>query len=539
MKVQRLGFLGWSFLLLTGVQGCGPKAGSKGPAGNGAGQVEQAFTKAARDYGIPVRYLMAVGYLESHLSSDPATATYASLTDPHASVDRGTVMTQTAFGVSTLTLGLDPAQEASRLLETQIDAYAHWVSDRLKSANVSLPQDPKTAEERFYWIENLALLQRKGVAQRRNVQIVFANELIATLNRGFLWQDPRDSAMVRLEPESTPLSQASFPANARNWLQLSELDAQLYTATYLPLVTVPSGEVKNKPKRVEVIQCPMSLSACLELQTRGDDSEIRLAAHYIIPADKTIFNKSLQVSNHNEALVVTNLRGENVAVQDAIVIMLTGDSGRPIQGQRSPALPTWFSDAQLRSMGQVINDICTLLSQKDSEVKREECMSIGGEKGIKFRGQELRDDYRWGDIPDFDPTIFEAYVRSPSGLGAEIAFEVDQGKKYISAGENLSLTMLLDPQARTVELERLSRCQSGRVVWEPVRTKQIRNDRRITFQESYFDAGPNKNGEQFFRVRVYGKDTRLLGWSITNVLLRGYEEDLASASEKFCSSRNF
>jgi len=354
------------------------------------------------------------------------------------------------------------------------------------------------------------------------------------LNKGFLWQDLKDGAMVKLEPEPTPLSPETFPTNARNWFQLSELDAQLYVATYLPLVTVPSGEVKNKPKRVEVIHCPMSLSACLELQTRGEESEARLAAHYIVPSDKSIFSKSLQVADHSEALVVTNNQGQNVTVQDAIIVMLTGDSGRLQKGKRQPALPTWFSDGQLRAMGQIINDVCTLLSQRDPEVKREECMSPRGDRGVKFRSFNANGDYQWGDIPDFDATIFEAYVRSPSGLGAEVAFELDPGKKFFNAGENLSLTLVFDPQARTIEIERLTRCESGRVIWEPVRTKQLRNERRLSFQESYFDSGPNQNGEQFFRARVYGKDTRLLGWSITPALLRGYEDGRVYASEKFC-----
>lgn len=516
------------------VTHCGPKPGAKGPSGNGMGNAEKAFSQAAATYGIPVRYLMAVGYLESHLTAEPATAAYEAPSAGAEPALHGTILTQTAFGLPFQTLGLDPGQDSARDLATQIDSYAKWLSSQLQQGNVRLPSDPKTSEDRFYWIENISLLQRKGVAQRRNVQIVFARELISVLNKGFIWQDPQDGAMVKLDPEPTPLSPETFPANARNWFQLSELDAQLYIATYLPLVTVPSGEVKNKPKRVEVIHCPMSLSACLELQTRGDESESRLAAHYIVPSDKSIFSKSLQVADHSEALVVTNGRGENVTIQDAILVMLTGDSGRPHKGRRVPALPTWFSDGQLRAMGQIINDVCTLLSQRDADVKREECMNPRGERGVKFRSINEHGDYQWGDIPDFDTTIFEAYVRSPSGLGAEVAFELEPGKKFFNAGENLSLTLVFDPQARTVEIERLTRCENGRVIWEPVRTKQMRNERRLNFQESYFDAGPNQNGEQFFRARVYGKDTRLLGWSITPALLRGYEEGKAFASEKFC-----
>lgn len=537
MRVRRLSHLCWSLALTSSLVSCGSKSGSKGPKGNEAGRTEKAFSKASKEYGIPIRYLMAVGYLESHLSSKPATASYASLTDASQTVAKGTILTQTAFGIPFATLGLDSAQESSHNLETQIGAYARWLAGELKSGNVTLPPNPHTPEEHFYWIENLALTQRKGVTQRRNVQIVFARELIGTLNHGFIWQDPQDGALLRLDPEAKPLSPDTFPPNARNWLQLSELEAQLYVATYLPLVTVPSGEIKNRPKRVEVIHCPLSLSACLELQTRGTESEIRLAAHYIIPADKTVFSKSLQVADQGEALVVTDRRGENVTIQDAIVIMLTGDSGRPDEGKRLPAFPTWFSDAQLRTMGQVINDVCTLLSQRYEDVKREECMGFGGEKGIRFRHHAGGEAYLWGDIPDFDRTIFEAYVRSPSGLGAEVAFDFDQGKKYVGAGETLSLTLVFDPQARTIEIERLSRCEGGRVIWEPVRTKQVRNERRFALEEAYFDAGPNQNGEQFFRARVYGKDTRLIGWTITPALLRGYEEGPAFASEKLCISR--
>jgi hypothetical protein len=531
------------FVVLAAVASCGPSK----KAGNGEGAkpapVEAAFSLSARQGGIPVRFLMAVGYLESRLTPQNATANYVALDNATDPVARGTVMTQTAFGQTFEALGLDPAMEDSQALEVQIRAYSEWV--RTQVASLNLPANPRTPEEKFYWIENLANLQRRGITQRRNVQILFARELIRVLNEGFVWQDPRDGSKIALDPETPPIDIEKFPENGRNWLTMVELDSQVgLSASFLPLASASwDDEFENVPRRIEVIHCPLSLSGCLELQSRGAESDIHLAAHYVIPAfvqspkEKDIINKVVQIAEHKKALILTNNRGESYPVTDAIVIALVGNSGRLVAGERQPAEPTWFSDRQLRFLGQLVVDLCQYMSQKTPEaVRYEACIATTGDLGVQFRHQGDSEEYRWGDIPDFDRNIFEAYIRSPNGLGTEVAFEFDRSRREFRAGETVSFNVLFNAIAQQVKVERLARCRDGTTVWELVSNDDVRGKTRLPFQKVFFDGGPNRNGEQFFRARVYGQDSRLIGWHVNKVALRDYEKEPRFASEEYCKS---
>lgn len=530
---------------LLGLSACGEKS-KKGGGGRAVGKVENAFNLASAKTGIPVRFLMAAGYLESRLVPDNATSNYVSLDNSAESVARGTVITQTAFGLSYEKLGLDATKTNSSTIEVQIEAYSRWLSTTLKESGVTLTANPRTQEEKFYWIENLALLHRQGVEQRRAVQVMFARELVNVLNTGFIWQDPRGDETLHLAKETPAINidGTDFPQSGKNWFKLTYSNGiDLRDVPYFRLATLPNGTVTNNPRRVEIIHCPLTLSACLELQTRSQDGDaelgsyVYLSAHYAIPSDADIYDRRpiIQVASHNQAVTLTDSRGENVKVQDAIVIMLTGNSGRTVAGTRQPAIPTWFTSNQLKAMAGLINDVCTLLStQEQDPVNREECMKPEGDLGLHFRRQGSSEEYRWGDIADFDETIFNAYVRNPGGLSDEVAFELAQGNREFVAGANIPLTVMFNSSAREVQFERLNRCQSGKLVWVPVRIQQVRGENRAAFAEAYFDSGPNRNGEQFFRARVYGKDTKLMGWAIEQVFIKGYEKDPTFASEKYC-----
>ena len=540
--LQQWRAVAWVLCAVGLAAGCGPRKIEDGPRGPSYGPVEGAFVESARASGIPMRYLLAAGYLESRLSPTNATANYLTMGKDDRPKPRGTLMTQTAFGLTFKDLGLDPAKDTSQQLPTQVPAYGQWLQAKLQASGVKLAADPRDPQEHFHWIENLALLHRRGLAQRRNVQILFARELIRILNEGFTWQDPETGERVMLEPQTPPIDINAFAQDGKNWFAgMSLLDAELHQATYLPLVTVPSGEFVNQPRRIEVIHCPLALSACLELQTRSQESDVRIAAHYVVPpvttADSSpdpMLNRILQVADHKDALVITSSKGQSVPIEDAIVIMLVGNSGRSVGGERIPAVPTWFTDLQLRAMGQLVNDLCTLLAQKDSGVNRDACMASGGQKGVTFHHQAASEELRWGDIADFDPNIFGAYLRNPGGLGTEVAFTFESGDRRFVAGSTIPLQVLFDSSARQIVLERLSRCPNRRVVWEPLRIEQVRGEHQSRFLETLHDSGPNHNGEQFFRVRVYGKDGHLMGWAIDQVFQSGFESDAVFASDETC-----
>jgi hypothetical protein len=534
-------------LTLFGASACGKKP-KDGGGGRAVGKVEQAFLDASAATGVPVRFLMAAGYVESRLVAENATSNYVSLDNSTDPVPRGTVMTQTAFGLTYEKIGLDPAKEGSTTLEVQIEAYARWVASSLSSGGISLAPNPVSREEKHYWLENLALLHRSGVEGVRAVQVMFAREMIATLNDGFTWQDPRGDEILKLAAETPPIDidAADYPQSGKNWFKIpSRRGLDLQSVRYFQLATLPSGTVINDPVRIEVIHCPLTLSACLELQTRSQDGDaqlgsyVYLSAHYVIPSDVDVYDPDpldvLQVAPHDQAVTITDGRGENVKVQDAIVIMLTGNSGRTVAGTRQPAVPTWFSNGQLMAMSDLINQLCTKLSTKDENpINRDDCLKTEGDRGIQFRHQGDSEEYRWGDIADFDATIFNAYIRNAGGLSDEVAFELKNGNREFRAGTQVPLTVLFNSSAREVQIERLRRCQSGKLIWETVSNEQVRAGNRVVVAKPFFDSGPNHSGEQFFRARVYGADTKLTGWAIESVNLTGYDKEPSFASEKNC-----
>lgn len=542
-------------LAAVGLGACGKKPGGSS-GGRPVGKVEQAFLQASQETGIPARFLMAAGYSESQLVPKNASASYVSLTDSADEVARGTALTQTAFGLTYEALGLDPAKDESTTLEVQILAYARWLAATLQEHGVTLAANPRTQEEKFYWLENLALLHRQGVDERRAVQVLFGFELMETLNQGFTWQDPdRSGEVLRLDPEVPKIDVQSedFPQSGKNWFNLVPTQGiNLNTVSYLRLPTVPSGTVPNKPRGIRVIHCPLSLSGCLDLQTRTQDGDaavgsyVYLSAHYVIPADPAVYDNvrvdAIQLVPHNEAVTVTDNLGKNEKIQDSIVIMLTGNSGRTVDGTRQPAIPTWFRSTQLQSMATLINDVCTVLARPADPndpnatppVDRAACMGVDGDNGVRFRHQGESEEYRWGDIADFDATIFEAYLRNSGSLRDEVAFEMSRGVREFRAGTALPLTVLFNSTAQEVKLERLNRCANGKLIWEQVRNQQVRSTNRAIFSETFFDSGPNRNGEQFFRVRVYGNDTKLQGWSIERVYLTGFDAEPRFASEDLC-----
>jgi hypothetical protein len=518
---------------------CGEKRPNSKKSSSKRGRVDAAFASASKKYKIPARFMMATAYLESRLSPENALAHYVDPNDPANAVLRGTVMTQTAFGLTFDQLGLDPLKEESHTLEAQIDAYGNWLHTN-SSDSTYLTSSPKTLDEKYFWIDTLAKLHRAGEIGRRNVQILFAKELIQILNEGFIWQDSRNGQVLKVAKESPSINVSNFEQDIQKWFELDTPAgvSELPTATYLTLATIPPGDLKNKPKRVVVIHCPLTLSACLELQNSKEDTDeyVHLETHYVIPPiynnTDIDFARVYQVAKHDNARIITNSRGEHLPVEDAIVVMLVGNSGRIVEGERYPAKPTWFTDKQLRRMGQMINDICTYLSSHNG-VDRNKCLSTEGNLGVQFHSRGYSEEYRWGDIADFDPSIFQAYLASAGGLGTEVAFEFKGNRKEFKAGQ-IPLKILFNPIVTNVELERLSRCRDGRVVWERVETEEVRGQRKIQFKKAIYDSGPNRNGEQFFRARVFDKNAQLVGWSIDQIYLRKFEEGERFAPSGAC-----
>ena len=513
-------------------QACGKKKSSSSP-GPSVGPIESAFQKAAASNNLPVRFVLAAAWVESRLAPSRSSTPYVNPSDQSDQVYKGLRLSQTAFGLTQEQLGVS-GQENAETLSVQVAAYAALLKDRVSSLKLS--RSPATAEEKFQWIWEMAQLHRDGLTGRRNVQIIFANELISAMNQGFVWQDSDTGEVITMQKEIPALKIQDFPVDRQALFQLDTMSGQVRRAEFLHLVNSSGGgQVRNEPQRIEIVHCPLTLSACLELQTKGQGDEVRLGSHYLIPEDPIeggYVDRALQVALHDEVVSLTGTDGNFRTVQDAIVVTLVGNSGRYIQGKRVPAIPTWMTSNQLRLLGGLVNDICARLAT-DNSVDFNACISIGGANGVRFRNP-AGEDYRWGDIPDFDETIFRAHIASGGALQDATAFEFGSESRRFAAGQLIPLVLRFGPRAKLIELESLVRCADQRVVWAPEQAIEVRSITKRTIEVEKNYAGPNDNGDHFFRARVLGANGEVIGWAVDRIYLSNFAKVGNVAPSKYC-----
>lgn len=486
-------------------------------------RVEQAFTNAAQTSGVPVRLLLASAFVESGLRAEQSSAMYQSDGQP---VGKTTARGESAVGFSFAELGL---QNDAGLID-QITAYGELLKSKLSGLNLS--STAVTTEEKMRWIWALSKVHRGQNAQQ-NLLSVFSQELIRTLNQGFLVQD-RDGMVAHLEREVAPLREEDLPENYRRDLQLDMYHADIRSAHLFSLVRSNPNEGTNTPSSIEVVHCPFTLSACIELQYSQASDMAPLGAHYIVPASDNEVPGTLQFAHHDEVVSLISSDGSIERVNNRIVIMLAGLSGRYKEGRRVYADPLWMTDFQLRALGAAVNEICSAISRSNG-VNIDECRSVGGAKGVYFRSQK-GETFHWGDVADFDETIFGPYLQVSDNISANTTITVAPDGVQ-QAGSSFQLTAGFQVTTRRVEIERLVRCSSSdqRVVWEPVDQRQVRNITRHSFDNVWYDAGPNGTGDQFFRVKATGDGGRFMGWSTKKVQMRGFEKDMVpEAPSKYC-----
>lgn len=526
-------------ILLPIVAACGgEKRKHKAEEGKPT-SIHGIFQHAASTYGIPSRFLLAAAYLESGITPTKSTSLYANSANG-SNGKLGVRVGETAFGLTREKLGMPNDDGLADSLEKQIDAYCRLLKAEVLNAKLNLPANPGDSENKFRWIWQMAQFHRDGIAQRRNVQVLFANELIDILNNGFEWQDPKSAEFISFPPENPPIKKHELALDQQKLFRLNTPRAEIANAKFFPLTRVDSAERQNHPKHIEIVHCPFSLSGCLEL-LQHKDNEVEIGAHYIVPAELTdsselgeIVTQVFQVAHHEEVVEITSASGGVQFIDDAIVIMMSGRSGRMNNGVREPARPGWYTVAQLKALGNLINDLCLALSQGDPAVKVDECVSMKGSSGLHFHQQGVSEVLRWGDIPDFDETIFAAYIANPTGLpGGDAAFDFGNAHRY-TAGQVVPIKAVFPPSARIVELEELVRCPDGKLVWSSLSTEHVRSTSRVSINKSFWDAGPNGNGEHHFRIRVFAGIDELIGWDVDQVFIQNFDAEAPSFSSKEC-----
>jgi len=487
---------------------CGDNKDDQNGGKNGRTASETAFYNTANEQQIPVRLLIASGYLESGLN--PKAAGTANLVGP--------ARAESAFGMPRSVLGVAEGSGGDRL-SAQIEAYGRWVSRNLSGG---LKATPETDEDKFQWIWAFAEIHRSDDSTR----VLYAKEFISLLNRGFQWVDPETFQILTVEPESPSIDPENMREVFRNHLELSGLtygspDA-VDSSQYLPRKQQGSHGQKQNPKKVRVIHCPFSFSTCVQMQLWDGKSEkdFWLGAHYLIPQDASQHRSPLQIELHNRAVPFTQDNGELGFSQNEVIVMLTGAAGKVSKGKRSPANPGWMTSWQLLRMGELIRDICDKLAYKNEDLTLQNCLTEGN--GLSFFHQ-TNNEFQWGHIPDYDKFIFKSYIENSQMLTGKTVFEYPGNKIFFKSGEAVTLNLTFGLRARSILLEQMIRCPGdGSVRWTTVSRDDLNSISSFLFQKNIFDPGPNQNGTHYFRAKVLGENNNLIGWDLATVYVTDY-----------------
>lgn len=493
-----------------------------GGAGEGGHSLKRSFAAAAKHNQVPVQLLLATAWLESRLTADAAGVVYS--TDQQI----GTENTQTAFGVAVAELvPFSREEEDLTQLDTQVAAYARLVRAHLDDNSIQLGTDVSDKKQMLAWVQELAQLQRTGDKYRNNTRTLFALEMLAVLNSGFEWRDPTTGEEIVLPPYHQRLERMNVPYPAQQFFNLRTSAAQLYQAHWL-LPTHPQvRKGTNRPRRILVLHCPFSLSACLELQNAPQSADsIALQAHYIIPANTDVIDYPIQVAHHDRRVLVTAPDGQAELQQDKIVIMLSGNSGRIVTNVRVAADPTWQSGFQLEWLGYMVKELCSAHLGLRSTTQIQSCSDPQhADTRVEFRLNQAAPtaNHRWGEIADFDRNIYAAYLQQPRSLQtAFVWLDRSTNGKY---GRGESVRLALPSNGRNwYVLEKLVRCpDSGKLLYVPVTQSESTARRQQQFSVMFYDRGPNGDGRQFLRAKVF-KQQKLQAWAVGSLKIAGYDD---------------
>ena len=299
---------------------------------------------------------------------------------------------ETAFGLSRETLNLTGNETDSDSLKNQIAAYSDWLKTKLSG----LQGNPKSNKEKLSWLWEIAKLHRTAEVGTNNNRILFVRELVQILNHGFTWKNHETKEVITLKKAVPSISLRDFSQT------LKTQRAKIFSAIRLRFVNGGVFGPEQIPTGIEIVHCPLTLSACLELQgTEVTDRRTVLQAHYLIPENDKIFDFPIQLRDHEKALRRTSAGGE-LEYSSKVVLMLVGRAGRLREKQTLGAIPDWFTSWQLERMAEVVGDICeklAILQPEDKQGYWRRCVTIN--EGLHFQRQNASHPL-WGRISSFD-----------------------------------------------------------------------------------------------------------------------------------------
>lgn len=484
--------------------GCGQKKAAESQS-DPEGEISSMFSLAAQTHSIPKDFLLAIAYLESQIEPRSSSNIYGG-------IQKSIALEETAFGVNKQTLGLDPQNEENESLTAQINAYSKWLMDQTKDLGLKTP--PRSNSERLDWIWQIARLHRSADIGTKNTRIIFARELSRILNYGFTWKNPNTAETIVLPKATPPVNISELP------YKLNTQRAKIFSAIRLRFVTGGIFRPEQSPQGVEIVHCPLGLSACLELQAETVDgnagNSVLLQAHYLIPQNDHFVDFPVQLRDHEHASARTGPNGSTV-YGNKVVVMLTGMSGKLQNNKRLREKPDWFTPWQLQRMAEVVGDICEKIALtgegSDTQKKWRECTTI--DQGIKFHSSSPA-QATWGDIANFDQDIFHAYLKKPDGLADATFFQFNQKNKEFQSGL-VPIELRFPLNSKNLVLERLNDCrgsdESKRSKWEIALKIPVKSLNQYSVSMPFYRQGPNNDGAHFLRLKAWDSDMNLLGWS--------------------------
>lgn len=499
-------------------------------------RLKRAFITSAEQHNVPVPVMLASAWLESRLTSVPSLVA-------HEERSTGIGIGETAFGLRREKLYRFSNTEGESL-EQQTAAYARLVRAHINKKGLDLNADFATVENKIAWLWELAEIHRRGDRYHTNIRSLFVLEMLHILNTGFEWREAESNERITLLPLTQTIDRSQLSRPQQRLLNLKTAEAQLYQAQWLhPAEPISSANVANSPQRILITHCPFSLSGCLELQqdVEAGDNEARLQAHYLIPADDTVLDYPVQVAHHHKQVTVTGQGGQQERQKDTIVIMLTGNSGRLNVNVRLAADPSWQSGFQLEWLGYMVKELCAHhLGLQDEEQIRNCSNPYSPDSRVSLRiesqstalsGGPSPAERVWGEIPDFDRSIYGAYLQNPQQI--QLEFVYPDKRRNFAPGEDIHL-LLPDTGRNYHILEKLARCRgSEKLVW--VTVSQGESDSH-TFTIKLYDRGANGDGRQFLRAKIFRQGT-LIAWAATSLWIDGHDQETEHTFYEKCDTR--
>ena len=145
--------------------------------------------------------------------------------------------------------------------------------------------------------------------------------------------------------------------------------------------------------------------------------------------------------------------------------------------------------------------------------------------------------YRWGDIPDYDETIFNAYISSDRTAGISKAFlNFDDPRKYFQAKIPFDVEVEFPIRTRSITIERATRCPDQRIVWDRLEFSfRSRGQFKKEASLEFHDGGPSNDGRHYLRTLAYDKNGRLNAWSVDEITIENFDKNLQVYTPNTCS----